>query len=658
MNFLINRSMRELGYFSVRYFNRDMYNKKAIKLYDQGLVFYRNGKLSDAIRSYKMAIKINSDFVEAYNNLGNAYLDKGNMREAYNAYKRAYDILPDHPIVLSNLGNALQLQGKNNKAVSVLNKAISNDPNYSDAYNNLGNALRDLGDSQGAINSYSRAIEIDRDADDVYNNLGGVLREVGQLEDAINNFIKAIEINPRHKEAYNGLGNALSDQGNIDAAVRSYNKAIEINPRYKEAYNGLGNALSDQGNIDAAVRSYNKAIEINPRYKEAYNGLGNALSDQGNIDAAVRSYNKAIEINPRYKEAYNGLGNALSDQGNLDEAIGSYNNALNIDPNYSDALWNSSLALLSQGIFNDGWKRYEHGRFSKNYPRRIIALPYPLWSGESLGDKVILVTAEQGVGDEIMFASCMHDLISMHPKRIILECDKRLEPIFRRSFPLVYVAGNRNEEDYDWLSQFDTIDMQVAIGTLPKFFRIDISSFAGGNPYLSVDLLDSKKWKRRFSKAGSRLKIGVSWKGGVNRILQRNRSIELEVLAPVLSLDAFFVNLQYGDCTDEISKFMHSRGICIHDWDDVNPLINLDNFAAEISALDLVISVDNSTVHIAGALGIPVWVLIPYSPDWRWMTGRTDSPWYKTVRLFRQKNFGDWSDVVDEIYSELQVPIR
>ena len=625
---------------------------------ERGVSLLQSGNLQSAEKVFKDMLKVNSRHPDIFSLLGVVASRKGSNRDAVRFIKKAIKLAPKVGLYQRNLGLALTQIGKNREAITAFKRAISLDEGDAWSHNDLGVIYGKLGKTNAAIKEYRKAIKKDPSHFNAFSNLGSDLSKIGMVKQAITALEKSIEINPDYYESYYNLGVVLEDSGQAEKAIAAYRCAIALNVQHADSYNNLGNILKDQNDIDEAIIVYRKSISIDSNSDNAYNGLGVALRAQGDLDEAVAVYRKALTINPQNKEIWIGLGIALSDQGNLDEAIGSYNNALNIDPNYSDALWNSSLALLSQGIFNDGWKRYEHGRFSKNYPRRIIALPYPLWSGESLGDKVILVTAEQGVGDEIMFASCMHDLISMHPKRIILECDKRLEPIFRRSFPLVYVAGNRNEEDYDWLSQFDTIDMQVAIGTLPKFFRIDISSFAGGNPYLSVDLLDSKKWKRRFSKAGSRLKIGVSWKGGVNRILQRNRSIELEVLAPVLSLDAFFVNLQYGDCTDEISKFMHSRGICIHDWDDVNPLINLDNFAAEISALDLVISVDNSTVHIAGALGIPVWVLIPYSPDWRWMTGRTDSPWYKTVRLFRQKNFGDWSDVVDEIYSELQVPIR
>ena len=314
-----------------------MYNKKAVKCYEEGRVLQQKGKLSDAERAYKKAIKINRDFIEAHNDLGNILLDRGRYKEAFNSFRKALSLRPNHPLLLTNLGNALQLQGEIEKAINWFNKAIAIDPNFIGAHNNLGNALRDMGRLQEAVVSYKQAIQISPEIADTYYNLASVLVQLDELEESVSNFNKAIEIDPGHQGAYNGLGNALAFQGELDKAVTAYRKAIEINPGHRYAHNGLGNVLSDMGELDEAIASYRKAIKIDAGHKEAYNGLGKALSSMGEIENAIAAYRKALEIEPSHKEACKGLANALSDYGEIDEAIEVYRRSIEINPEHTEA---------------------------------------------------------------------------------------------------------------------------------------------------------------------------------------------------------------------------------------------------------------------------------------------------------------------------------
>jgi len=250
-----------------------MYNKIAVKFYEKGRTLHQKGRLSDAERAYKKAIKAEQNFVEAHSNLGNVLLDLGRKKEAIVSYRKALKLLPDHPMLLNNLGNALQLRGKNEEAIGWLNEAIIKDPNYADAYCNLGNAQRGLGRAEEAIKSFKSALKIAPDLADAYNNLGAILMELNEVDDAAINYKKAIEIDPGHIEAHNGLGNALSDKGEIEKAVACFYKTIELDPGYSEAYHGLGNALSDSGELVDAIALYRKAIEIEPGYVEAYVSL-------------------------------------------------------------------------------------------------------------------------------------------------------------------------------------------------------------------------------------------------------------------------------------------------------------------------------------------------------------------------------------------------
>jgi tetratricopeptide (TPR) repeat protein len=314
-----------------------MYDKKAIKSYEQGRVFEQDGRLASAERAYKKALKINRDFIEAHNNLGNILLDRGRPKEAADSFRRAVKLDPDHPMLLTNLGSALQSLGEIEQAIECFQKVTRQDPNFAGAYNNTGNAFRILGRLNEAQAAYRQAIEIDPHNADGFNNLGGLLVDQGEIDEAVVNFRKSIEIDSRHREAHNGLGNALLARGELEPAIISYQKAIEINPSHKDAHNGLGNALNYLGQKAEAVLCYQKAIEINGEHEQAFNGLGNALSDLGESEQAIAAYRQAIEVNPVHGEAHAGLGYALSDMGEIDNAIGSLRKAIEINPQHAEA---------------------------------------------------------------------------------------------------------------------------------------------------------------------------------------------------------------------------------------------------------------------------------------------------------------------------------
>ena len=304
--------------------NTQMYNKKAIKCYEQGRVFQQEGSLSDAERAYKKAIKINQDFVEAHNDLGNVLLDRGRPKEAFNSFRKALNLHPGHPMLLTNLGSAMQLQGEFEKAIGWFNKAINQDSGFVGAHNNLGNVLRDLGRFREAVVAYQQAIQISPDIADTYYNLGSVLNELEEFDDAVSNFQKTIEIDPRHDKAYNGLGNAQAYSGKIDEAIASYRKAIEIDPRHKNAFKGLGNVLSDMGEIDQANASYRKAIEIVPENADVYRTLSsNKKYTKYDDDIQAMESLYASKIIPEVSKMHLafGLGKAYEDLGEYEKSM-------------------------------------------------------------------------------------------------------------------------------------------------------------------------------------------------------------------------------------------------------------------------------------------------------------------------------------------------
>jgi tetratricopeptide (TPR) repeat protein len=624
-----------------------------------GVLFCQMAQYDYAIAYIRKALQFQpADSASAYCNLGVALQGKGQIDEAITQYRKAIEFNPSFDKAYCNLGNALHRKGQTDGAIAQYRKAIELNPSFAKAYCNLGNALREQGYIDEAITQCRKAIELNPSFAEAYSNLGAALREKGCLDEAIPYCLKAIELNPSFDKAYCNLGNALKEKGQIDEAIAHYRKAIELNPSFAETYSNLGAALREKGCIDEAIPFCLKAIELNPSFAEAYSNLGNALKEKGKIDEAMAQYRKAIELDPSYAEAYFNLAVAQQENGQFDEAVPYYQKALEINPDYAAANFNMSVILLQSGNFRGGWDKYEWRWKEKDFLRQsCIHKPgefsQPLWDGSSLEGKSLLIYAEQGVGDEIMFASCFKDVIE-RAKACTVECDDRLISLFSRSFPAAVFIGHVKKTDARAL-QLPESDVAVPMGSLPKYLRTELNAF----PRESYHVPDADKvevWLDRFRTLGEGLKIGVSWRGGAIPKVRQQRSIMLEQWAGLLSLTGVhFINLQYGDCSSELRDARDKMNITIHDWEDADPLKDLDNFAAQIAALDLVISVDNATVHMAGALGKPVWVLLPHVPDWRWMLHREDSPWYPNILLFRQPSAGDWEPVVAEVKDKLLV---
>ena len=661
--------------------------EKAISLIQQG-------KLSKARDMLQMLLKIEKKNPDIYHLLGVAENMSGNKKEASRLIKKAIKINSKIGIYHRNLGLIYHDMNVNDAAVSELRKAISLDHNNSQTYCDLGVIYSKLGRTNDALDQYKRSISKDRNNVIAITNLANSLCQVGVCSDAEKYYQRAIKIAPNYAPAYFGLGNLHKNTNNFSKAIKCYERvltidgsfsdaaynigeiksklgeshaaiesfliAVRINGRHYQSHNALGNEYKILGLFDEAIASYKQSIFINPKNDKAYNGLGNVLSDLGELCDAIKSYNNAVDVNPYNSDAYNGLGNVYKDNGNLNESINCYRKSISIDSGNVTAHANLSHVLLMLGDFCDGWKEYEWGLLDRRHRRRteFDQLVMPRWQGESLDNKMVLVGAEQGVGDEVMFASCLTDLIRKKPAEIILECDPRLEPIFSRSFTLIKSLGNRKQRNYDWLKGVGNIDYYIPIGSLPSVFRKEIDDFVPPVPYLNVDQTLQNKWKQRYSSIGDGMKIGLSWRGGANIKTKRSRSIEIQSLLSIVEKKSSFVNLQYGDCSDEISYLYDKSGIVLNDWDDLDPLIDLDNFIAAISELDLVISVDNSTVHLAGAIGVPTWVLVPYTADWRWMIDREHSLWYRDVSVFRQTNLGDWGDVIKRVSVKLDSMIQ
>jgi hypothetical protein len=357
------------------------------------------------------------------------------------------------------------------------------------------------------------------------------------------------------------------------------------------------------------------------------------------------------------RELVNSLGLTLADQGRLQEALARYDEALAIsgDEPYPNAHANRAFALLQLGRLAEGWREYEWRWRCPGAPGRPRDhLRAPVWDGSPLAGRTILIHGEQGLGDEIMFATCFPDVIEQAAQTILV-CEPRLGQLFRRSFPTATVLTVVRGTEHQWqIPPRLSVDVQIAAGSLPMHLRPGEASFPRRKSVLIAEPELVARWRDRFAALGPGLKIGISWRAGDKPKERRLRTTRLEQWRPLLETPgAAFINLQHGDCVEEIADVRRACGVTVHHWRDADNRNDVEGLAARMAALDLVISVGNANVHLAGALGVSAWSLLPAHGGWRWLERRSDTPWYPSVRLFRQATANDWDVLFMRVRQEL-----
>jgi len=618
----------------------------------EALRFHQSGELSTAEELYRK-IKIIDPFnADALHLLGLLCHQKGDYFNAEVLIREAIASDPHAAFFYVNLGNTLKARGKTCEAIAQYRKAISIDPLIAQAHYNLANELQGVGERKEAIVSYMNAIRLNPMLAEAYYNMGVAMELTGEIEEAVRNICKAIEIRPDYAEAYQTLG-VLFDKGSRpEEALNCYRKALELDPTNVDACFNTADILRELGRAEESESYFSRLISMKPGHADAYNGLSVVLRQQGKIKEAIKAALRAVEIKPDHVSAYNNLGLVYREDGHPQEAVAACREALSLLPGFADAEWNLGLAYLQGGDLRRGWRQYEW-RFL-NSTAVVRQFPVPRWDGSSPEGKTMFVYAEQGIGDQVMFSSMIRDLMSCGA-RIVVECDTRLKALFLRSFSGVdAISVVENPEGFHSYGG-RSFDFRIPIGSLAGFLRPGFAAFPGGMPYLKADETRSRFWKDRFEKLGTGLKVGLSWRGGGEQSVKLMRSIPLSRWAGITAVDGcHFINLQYGDVSEELRRASEESGAIIHNFSEADPLKDQDEFAALISALDLVLSVDNSTVHLSGALGVPTLALLPRGCDWRWMNEIEDSPWYRSVRLVRQKEHLVWDEALEKVEAALK----
>lgn len=610
------------------------------------------GRLDDA-RVACEAWCAGSDDPDAWFLLAGIHVRLGNLEGVAACCREVIRHRPGDAAAHYNLGVALQSLGHATEAAQSYRAALDFDPGHAAAHANLALVLRDLGRPREALPHAEAALRLSPSLAQAHNTLGLARLDLGEPEMAVGDFRQALRLRPDYVEAHYNLGLCHERRRRWDEALQCFRNALRLKPEHVPSHNDMGNVLRAMGKTEEALASYRRAVELSPDGVEGLNNLGVALLELNRIEEAVTTFERVLTVQPDNALAHNNLANVRVLQDRIAEARAGFERALAIEPEYVEAHWNYALALLLDGDFERGWREYEwRWRRDSVLPRPFS---WPRWDGSPLTGGTLLVYAEQGIGDEIMFASCLPDVLA-RAGRVVIDCDPRLAPLFKRSFPGATVYGSTQGREPAWPQEAPPIDAQIPVGSLPLYLRTSMEAFPRHRGYLVPDAGCVNKWRERYAGLGEGLRIGISWRGGGLPAVKARRSTALDRWWEIFRTpNSHFVNLQYGNASADIGQ-ARSLGVVIHDWDDSDPLQDLDDFAAKIAALDLVISVDNSTVHLAGALGGPVWVLQPFAPDWRWLRRREDSPWYPSVRQFRAAGEGRWEEVFALVARSLSSP--
>ena len=612
--------------------------------YAQGRKSYRDGKKTAC------DISLSRLTVEQALDLAFSSYDIGRMLETEQLCRLILQKIPHQIDAMQLLGAVFNKTGQYAEAVQLLREAIKQAPGHAHLHNNLGMALHHMEKSDEAIQEFRRALEIQPDFAKAYNNLAVALMKLSRLDEAFAACKEAIHLQSDFKEAYNNLGLILKKKGELENAIESFKKAIDLDNNYAEALSNLGLALIAHDRPKEAAEYLQKAVNLAPNSAEFCNNLGVLFNRQGCFEEAVAAGEKAITMRPDYVEAHNNLGTALIELGRFPEAKAAFERALAIDPECAEAHHNLSLVLLLTTHFEDGWKEYEWRWRHKGFSTPLRPFSQEWWNGSVEEVVKLLVWGEQGIGDEVQFSGLIRHITSLGIT-VVVECDRRLVPLLQRSFPGTIFVERTDPPSL--LLKEPSITHQIPMASIPRMLGLSPNSMSFQNPFMISDEEERNRFRSEYKVDGNPLLVGISWKSG-NRQEGQKRSIGLDYWGPILNTPGVrFVNLQYGECSEDLQAVRNRFGVEILEDERINSIRNLDSFAAQVAAMDLVISVDNSTVHFAGALGIEVWTMLPTVPDWRWGLEGDKTRWYPTMRLFRQEERGEWGSVISRVAREL-----
>jgi tetratricopeptide (TPR) repeat protein len=513
----------------------------------------------------------------------------------------------------------------------------------------LGRVASQRGTIPDAVNWLEQALDRDPALVEASVALALIHARAGRAEDARDTLWTAVHHSPGAADAWFQLGRLLAVSGQLNDAIRCLERVVAIDPGRADANIELGRVFYRLRRYADAVAWFRLGLEGAPGDPQAHNDLANSLLYLQRNDEALALYEGLVRRFPASSVARLGYANCLQQLGRFDQAKAEYDRVLAREPRNPFMLWNRALVLLLRQEFADGWQGYEHRLQVESDTLRLF--PFPRWRGQPLAGKSLLIYREQGVGDEIMFASCFHEVLAQ-ARRCVIECRPMLSQLFARSFPEATVVAAEDRAVPDWLDAEGDIDFQVAAGSLPHYLRRSRDAFPA-RPFLLADPDKVARWRAELERLGPGLKVGISWRGGSVRTRTVARSIALRDWSTILGMPGCrFVSLQYGEVADDLRDARDRCEVPVAHWPEA--IADYDDTAALVCAVDVVITVCTALVHLSGALGQRAWVLVPALPEWRY--GRTGKrmPWYDSVELFRQRDGAGWEEVIAQLRTELE----
>jgi tetratricopeptide (TPR) repeat protein len=566
----------------------------------------------------------------------------GRLPEAEKLYRQVLARQPRHPQALHWLGLLAHQAGHPAAAADLIGAAAAITPSDAECHNNHGIMLIAVGRPADAVAALRRAVALNPKFTLAYFNLGNALTTLGQSEEAIAAYQSAISLQPDHAEAHNNLGLMLMGQEKFEAAAAAFRCALAARPSYSDARSNLASALIALKDADGALAELQQVLATRPDFVQAQTNLAAAMSMLGRPEEAVAAARAALSLDPSHVPAWQNLARTLKDLGQLRESIEAYEKIIQLTPASATDHRDLALYMLLNGDFERGWDQSE-------WRTRVPETPNWLrdesrrWDGGDLTGKTIALLVEQGIGDTIQFVRYIPMLKSRGARRVILACPAELHRLLA-GFDGIDALTDTKVAATDY-------DVDCPLLGLPRRFKTRLETIPASVPYLHAQPELADTWRRRLAESdGGGFRVGLVWAGNPKHPNDMNRSMNLSELAPLAAVrGVMFYSLQKGPATAQIAQ-------APADWQLVDLSQQLHDFtdtAAIVANLDLMICVDTSVAHLSGAMGKPTWVLLPKMPDWRWLLNRDDSPWYPTMRLFRQDRAGDWANVVQRVAGAL-----
>jgi tetratricopeptide (TPR) repeat protein len=613
-------------------------------LFDLSNLLAQHGKLDEACAGYRVVIRLRPDYAGTYVNLAEVLQRVGRLAEAVAACRDALRIAPDCAPAHNNLGNSLRGMGRLAEAVAAFRDAIRFKPDYAEAHNNLGIVLYDLGRPAEATVCYQQALQLKPDYAQAHNNLGLAWQGLGRLDEAALCYQQAIRLSPESAIAYLNLANLMHHAGRLTESADFYRQAIRMKPDFAEAHGNLAVVLLHLRQVPAAEIHAREAIRLTPECAEAHNNLGTILHDRGEAAEAEACCREAIRLMPACFAAHHTLAAILHTRGRRSEAMVCLDESVRHKPDHAESHLYRAMGWLLEGDFERGWREYEWRQRCRNFAIPALTVEVPVWDGTAMPGKTLLIRAEQGLGDAVEFVRYTRQ-VKERVARVVVECPRELARLFATCPDIDEIAVRGQPSP--------ACDAQVFMLSLPGLAGTTLSNIPAEVPYLHADPALVERWRGELSQH-AKFKVGIVWQGKSSDSHDRWRAIPLARFAPLAQIEGVqLFSLQKGGGVEQLEAADAPKGII-----DLGPRLDVTSgpfmdTAAVMRNMDLVITSDTAAAHLAGALGVPVWIVLQLVPHWPWLMHREDSPWYPTARLFRQREFGNWEDVFERIASEL-----